>query len=57
MLKKWWFWLLLIAILVILYYVLGNLGITPMYRCGSTMGPQGPVNWCQWLKGAGDIVG
>jgi hypothetical protein len=53
--RKWWFWLLVIVVLVILYFILGALGIIPTYQCGSTMGPNGPVNWCQWRYGT--IVG
>jgi len=53
--KKWWVWLVLVVTLVSLYFILGKLGIIPTYQCGSTMGINGPVNWCQWSYGA--IVG
>jgi uncharacterized membrane protein len=57
-LKKWWFWalLILIIIIIILYFVLAYIfNILPRYQCGSTMGPNGSVNWCGWYKGT--VVG
>jgi len=53
--KKWWFWLMAVVVLVLLYVVLGVLGIIPTYQCGSTMGLNGPVNWCGWYRGT--VVG
>lgn len=54
--KKWWFWILVIlGILVMLYFILGALGVIPTYQCGSTMGTDGPIDWCTWSKGK--IVG
>ncbi len=38
------------------WFILGyGLQIVPIYQCGSTMGPNGPVNWCEWATGL--IVG
>jgi len=51
LIKKWWFWVIVILTIILLYFILGALGITPMYQCGSTMGPEGPVAWCAWHRG------
>lgn len=53
--RKWWFWLLLFLGIYLSYFILGALGIIPTYQCGSTMGIEGPVNWCKWSYGK--IVG
>lgn len=55
LIKKWWFWLLVVLAIVILYFILGALGIIPTYQCGSTMGLEGPVSWCGWYRGT--VVG
>ncbi len=55
MFKKWWHYLILLVVLVLIYYVLAIFGLVPWYWCGSTMGPNGPVPWCQWHTGL--IVG
>ena len=55
--KNWWFWLIVVIMLIFLYLVLSKLGIIPHYCCGSTMGENGPVNWCGWYKGPGCPVG
>jgi len=47
----------IVVVSVIVYLELGKAGIVPTYRCGSTMGPNGPVKWCEWIKGKGVVVG
>ena len=39
----------------LIYLILAATGIVPTYQCGSTMGPNGPENWCGWYKG--NVVG
>lgn len=53
--KEWWFWIAVIALIILIYWILGILEIIPTYHCGSTMDPDGPINWCGWHKGT--IVG
>ncbi|GEM_PF-6088982 len=53
--KKLGIGLLIMAILVLMYFILVALNIIPTYQCGSTMGINGTVNWCQWSRGI--IVG
>jgi hypothetical protein len=57
-LKKWWFYLIILIIFLLIYYILSyKLGVLPSYQCGSTMGPEGVVNWCQWVKSRGLVLG
>jgi hypothetical protein len=35
----------------VIYYILGQLGITPIRHCDTTMGPNGPVHFCEWYSG------
>ena len=49
--KEVWFLILILFTLSIVYIVLWSAGIVPLYQCSSTMGPEGPVQWCMWVKG------
>jgi hypothetical protein len=53
--RKWWFYVVIAVIVIFLYYILGSLGVIPTYQCGTTMGPNGPVDWCDWHYGT--VVG
>ncbi len=49
--------IVVVIVSVLVYLELGKAGLVPTYRCGSTMGPNGPVSWCKWIKGKGVVVG
>lgn len=49
--KRWLVLLVLLLGLLVAWFVLSRLGILPTYQCGSTHGPNGPVNWCGWYRG------
>ncbi len=55
LLKKRWFYFLVLLLIVLIYLALVSLGVLPTYQCGTTLGPNGPIEWCGWYRGT--VVG